>query len=652
MANPLLRLRDLDDDAFRARYDIDRFTATVLSNRFRYLVHHMCSKLLTHAFSPIIRDSADLSGTLSGPAALGFPMAAVSETLPLFYGSIPDAVRITLEEYGIERLAPGDMVIVNDYYRVGTHLNDVCSIRPVFHGGNLIGAVTIRAHMLDMGGIAAGGFECTKRDVYEDGLCLPPILLYSRGEPVASTFKLLFDNTRFAPMIVPDLRTVFHSLELGERLLIETIEKYGLAAYTGAIRYVEDAAAEAMGEALQRLPDGDYHGEEWLDSDGLPGSEQYCVRVRIRKVADRAEFDFRGSSPATRTAVNCSWADVKSGIAIALKYLIDPKNPVTSGTLRNIDAVVPPDTLLNASPPHACHFYWEPVQAIIYAIFSALNPVLGPDSWGSNDWGGLAHRIEGSYPDGTPLQPIHTDAGGAAWGATRHGDGDSSQQMVTMNMLASGVEAAEHPGCPALHLRLDYVPDSGGPGANRGGVANIFDDLFRLPASHRIQQFHVRRPPGGGGVNGGRAGLLGGVWLWDGNAYIGPGAREPGLSITDPLYAEARVMSGVVDPKTGQVDPGGEYVFVTEKVPAGAGSVIRTLTMGGGGWGEPLTRDPARVLIDVRDGYVSISGAARDYGVVILGDPDRDPEGLRVDEAATLACRDRYRCIQSGSEAG
>ena len=639
VAAPPVRLRDLDDDDFRARYDCDRFTATVLSNRFRYLVHHMCSELLTHAFSPIIRDSADLSGTLSGPASLGFPMAAVSETLPLFYGSIPDAVRITLEEYGIDRLVPGDLVMVNDYYRVGTHLNDVCNIRPVFFEGELIGAVTIRAHMLDMGGVAAGGFECTKRDVYEDGLRLPPILLYSAGEMVPSTFKLLFANTRYPSMIVPDLRTMFHSLELGERLVLETIHKYGLAAYVGAIRYAEDAAAEGMGEALKRLPDGDYAGAEWLDSDGLADSDEYCVRVRIRKVADRAEFDFRGSSPATRTAVNCSWADVKTAIAIALKFLIDPKNPVNSGTLRNIDAVVPPDTLLNPSPPHACQFYWEPVQAIIYAIFSALNPVLGPDAWASSDWGGLLHRVEGHHPDGTPIAPYHGSGGGAAWGATRHADGDSSQQMIFLNMLSGGVEAAETAGCASLRLRSDYLPDSGGPGANRGGAANVHDTIWRYPASHRIQQLHVRRPPGGGGVNGGNAGLLGAVWIWDGSKDVAPGELTPGLSVEHPLYAEARAMSGMIDSQSNQIDPHGEYVVVQGMVPAAAGSVLRTLTMGGGGWGDPLTRDPDRVLIDVRDGYVSIAGAARDYGVVIVGDPDKDPEGLRVDEDSTSLLR-------------
>src|SRR5262245_56705515 len=270
-------LRDLDESEFEARYGCDRFTATVLAHRFRYVVAHMANEFRFHAFSPIIRDAADLCGMMSGPPAMGFPMAAVSETLPLFYGSIPDAVRIALEEYGLDRLVPGDTVVVNDYYRVGTHLNDACCIRPVFHEGELVGAMTIRAHVLDMGGRVAGGWDARKSSSYEDGLRLPPTLLFSAGEPVRSAFALLYDNTRLGRLIVPDLKTEYRALELGERLLLESIEKYGLQAYLGALRYVCDVAAERMQVALGALPDGTYVGEHSIDGDGLPDSPDYFV---------------------------------------------------------------------------------------------------------------------------------------------------------------------------------------------------------------------------------------------------------------------------------------------------------------------------------------------------------------------------------------
>ncbi len=177
----MARLRDLTDQEFLATYGCDRFTSTVMTNRFRYVVAHMANQVRTHAFSPVIRDASDMCALLSGPPALGFPMAAVSETMPLFYGSIPDAVRITMEEYGLDELEPGDVILVNDYYRVGTHLNDACCIRPVFRDGEIVGAATIRAHFADMGGIVMGGFEAAKRTSWEDGLRIPPTLLFSGG---------------------------------------------------------------------------------------------------------------------------------------------------------------------------------------------------------------------------------------------------------------------------------------------------------------------------------------------------------------------------------------------------------------------------------------------------------------------------------------
>src|SRR5580658_4002824 len=180
-------LRDMTGEEFELRYGSDRFTATVLANRFRYVVAHMSNQFRWHAFSTFIRDAADLCGTLSGPPSLGYPMAAVSETVPLFYGSIPDAIRIVLEEYGVDRLVPGDTLIVNDYFRVGTHLNDACCIRPVFHGGAIVGAVSIRAHLLDVGGSVFGGWSVTTRSTYQNGLRLPPMLLYSAGKPVPTT---------------------------------------------------------------------------------------------------------------------------------------------------------------------------------------------------------------------------------------------------------------------------------------------------------------------------------------------------------------------------------------------------------------------------------------------------------------------------------
>jgi N-methylhydantoinase B len=159
-------------------------------------------------------------------------------------------------------------------------------------------------------------------------------------------------------------------------------------------------------------------------------------------------------------------------------------------------------------------------------------------------------------------------------------------------------------------------------------------------ADFRFQDFHVKRPIAGGGVYGGRAGALGVSWLWDG-FHTDFGARPDFLPLTtkDPIYEKAVPQVGMIDPATNQADPDGDYVCAYRPTPASKGSTVRFLTCGGGGWGDPLERDPERVKVDVRDEYITIEGAARDYGVVIAGDPIHDPEGLRVNTEATEALR-------------
>src|SRR5262249_10424799 len=220
--------------------------------------------------------------------------------------------------------------------------------------------------------------ELTKRTIYEDGLRLPPTLLYAAEQPVEATFNLVYANSRAGDIIIPDLRTQCAALAHADRLLTEMVDRYGVDAYVRTVRYVCDASAEAMGDALTALPDGVYEGEDFLDGDGLADSPEYCVRARITKVGDRAEIDLRGSSGPSRTSINCTWADVKTGVSMALKFLLDPHAIITDGTLRNVDVIVPERSIMNAMPPTACQYYWEVVMTIEHAIYRALNPVLGP----------------------------------------------------------------------------------------------------------------------------------------------------------------------------------------------------------------------------------------------------------------------------------
>ena len=627
-------LRTLTDDDLVARYGCDRFTSTILSSRLQYIISHICNKLLTTAFSPIIRDFHDFTATVSGGPSLEYLTPAVAQTLPVFFGSMRDAVANSVEEFGVHNLQEGDLLICNDPYRAGTHPNDMCFMRPVFVDGEIVSVLSIRAHMLDIGGPVPGGFSGTKRDVYENGLVVPPMLLFHRNRPVRPTFSVVLDNARFGGLLMPDMQSIFLALKLGEDLIRDTIDRYGLAAFHGSIRYACDASAERARHALRELPDGIYEGVDYLDCDGADAAREYRVAVKITKRGDRAEVDFSGTSEQGRTSLNSCWPDTKTAVSLALKALLDPCSPYTSAFLRDIDIVVPSGTLISAEPPAAAMFYWEPILTVYSAILNALNDALGTRAQAAPSRGTHVHHVV-SPPDApvpwmTALNPV------GGWGANDAGDADSGQMSISMNFFGVDIETVEA-DIPVVHLRKEYLTDTAGAGRYRGGAGTI-EDTYWPTAVHHFMTAPRTKTPNGQGALGGTAGGAFGIWSWSDYRLDGQN-----LSILDvaPALRDSTPISGMMDSRTHELDEAGEFFHwgAQDPWPTTPNSLWRTRSDGGGGWGDPFDRDPTSVARDVRDGYVSVTGAERDYGVIVTGDPETDPEGVAVDVDATAACR-------------
>jgi N-methylhydantoinase B len=565
----------------------------------------------------------------------------VSNSLALFLGTMGDAVRNTIEEYGPENVKPGDIIIANDPYRVGNHVNDVCFIRPIFDGDVLISFVTIRAHQLDMGGTVPAGFSATKRNSYENGLAIGPTLLYANDKPIRSTFNFIFDNARFAQLLFPDIKSIYQALLLAERLILESVGRYGVKAYLGAIDYTCDASAEAMSNALlEKIPDGVYEAEEGIDADGIDDTITYRLKLRIAKQGDRVECDLSGTSEQARTCINAAAADVKTAIAVGIKMLIDQTTPFNAGAFRNIDVVVPPGTICSATPPDGAIFlYWESTMPVLQAVYRALSGVLGVEGVGG-DYGSLMiHNANGLTPDGTPWATV-AECGGehGPWGATKAGDGDSYTVAQLLNNVDPATEAIEA-SSPVVVLRKEYAADTAGPGDNRGGAAIRRDTLFLHDAEHWSSPLHTKAPSGVGAYAGGD-GTPQACWMFPPEEFDIRETQEL-LGTGVEVYAGSRPIGGVLDPQTKYLDAEGEYFYfastpIWRTTPR---TIFRYQTGGGGGWGDALTRDPERVLRDVRDEYISIEGAYRDYGVVVSGDPKRHPEKLKLDLDATTKRR-------------
>jgi N-methylhydantoinase B len=633
---PPTLIRELTNEEFAARYGCDRFTATVLASRYGYIVEHMCSRLLTAAFSPILRDFYDFAATLTSPPDRGYETPAMSASILLFTGTMTDSVRNTVEEYGLARLEPGDVIVANDPYRNGTHVNDLLFTRPVFAGDRLAGFVNMKAHQLDMGGSVPGGFSLAKRNVYENGLVLAPRALFKAGRPVDETFSAIFDNVRFGEILAPDILTAVAELELGERLLAESVERYGIDAVLGAMTYVCDASAERMAVGLAAIPDGDWIGEDAADCDAVADDEEYVVRVRISKRGGRAEVDFSGTSRQARSAMNATALDAKTSVGVAFKSIFDPQGWFTSGTTRPIDILLPEGTVISALPPDGAVFaYWEQSQVILAALLRALAQAVGEGAIAGDHGSADIHNANGLLADGSPwISAAQVGGEIGPYGANRHGDADSQMLSYQANGIGVAVEAIES-GAPVVVLRHEIVPDSAGPGRFRGGAAMLRDSLWLTGAQHHLMSLRYKRPPGFG-VNGGGDGATGGIWLWD------AGEQPAALSSSGPLpYADATPIGGVLDPDSHEPSRDGVYHYPFRRPfwETAPGALLRYVNCAGGGWGDPLERDPEAVKRDVRDGYVTSEGAAHSYGVVVSGDPEHDPEGIAVDLEATATLR-------------
>lgn len=630
-------LRELTDEQFRARYHADRFTAAILSSRMRYVVKHMSTGLMTTAFSIILRDWYDFAATISGPRETNYAMSAGSDSLSIFILTMPEGIRNTIEEFGLDNIRPGDVIVTNDPYRVGLHVNDVAFIRPVFHQGRIVSFVALRAHQLDMGGSVPGGFSGTKKSVMDTGLVIPPTLLYRDDQPVQATFNLIFENTRFGSLLLPDIKSTYQCLLLGERLLLESIERYGVDAYLGAIRYSCDVAADAMREAIRtRIPDGVYVGEDALDADGIDDTREYRVAVRLTKHGDDLEIDFSGTSPEARTSINCGPLDVKAAVGVALKVLLEHRTPLSSGLYRNVDIVLPPGTFCSARPMQGTIFmYWEPSLAILGAIYRALEHALGEDAIAGECGSMMIHNASGLTPDGTPWLTVAICGGEhGPWGGTKVGDGDSYTVVPTGNNIDPATEATESE-VPVVVMRKDYLIDTAGAGRHRGGAAVRKDTLWLAAGDHIPTPLHAKTPSGIG-VYGGKSGTTQACWMFPPEAFDVRRERRL-LPAGDEICAQSSAAAGMLDERTRRLDANGRYFYYgAQPVWKGqVGTTMRFVTGGGGGWGDPLTRDPERVKQDVRDEYVSIAAAFEHYGVAIRGDPQKAPEALVVDQEAT-----------------
>jgi len=521
---------------------VDPVSLEVFRNLLVSVAEEMGVALGRTAFSPNIKERKDYSCALFDPQGR---MVAQAAHIPVHLGSMPASVKCALEGFDLE---PGDIVILNDPYQGGTHLNDVTLVAPVFHGGTLVGFVANRGHHADIGGMAPGSLPIST-ELFQEGFIIPPLKLARRGQLNPEVIALFCRNSRTPDERKGDLSAQIAACRTGERRLLEVVERYGWETVREHMSALLDYSERLTRSAIREIPDGDYTFRDVMDDDGA-GTEDVPIQVTVRVRGDEMEFDFTGTAPQVRGCINTPVAVVVSAVLYVVRCVIGEHVPANEGILRPLRVVVPEGCLLNPRPPAAvAGGNVETSQRIVDVVLGALAQVL-PDRVPAASQGTMNNVLVGGHD---PIRNrgfayYETLAGGM--GARPGKDGISGIHTHMTNTMNTPVEALEL-AYPLRVRRYRLREGTGGAGKYRGGDGIIRDLEFLCPAVVTVLSERRRHRPYG---------------LWGG---------EPGQPGENILYRggteEVRL-----PPKTiVRVEPG---------------DILSIRTPGGGGWGRPEER--------------------------------------------------------------
>ncbi|MBI4523831.1 MAG: hydantoinase B/oxoprolinase family protein, partial [Deltaproteobacteria bacterium] len=464
---------------------------------------------------------------------------------------------------------------------------------PAFFKGELVGFCGSIAHKSDLGGPMPGSCWGKATEIFSEGLHLPPVRFYRRGRPIDEVQAIIGANSRTPESVLGDIRGQLGTARLGERRVGELMEKYGRENVLNCAEELSRIAEQKVRQAVSQWKDGVYEAERFLDDDGIDLGRPIRIHVQTKKEGNRIFFDFAQSADQVKGPANVRPPLVRAACAYCLIALIDPQLPVNEGLLRVIDFKVRDGSLLNPRYPAPLSTYNPAVSAIIDAVFETLSETV-PDRKRADGCGSGSITIGGRKPgsDSSYIQyEIICGGGGGRLGK----DGDSGISVNHLNSKIAPVEIVESE-FPVRLLRYDLIKESGGVGCYRGGLGIVREYLILEDAKLMLRSSKHQIPPSG--IDGGKPGRQGIVSV------------NPGTEKEERLPARC------------------EYSLKK-------GDVLRIERPGGGGLGDPLDRNPTKVLRDVEDGYLSLENALKDYGVVIR----RRERFFEVDTVATESHR-------------
>jgi N-methylhydantoinase B len=558
---------------------IDVVTLSVLRGRLEEVADEMDVTLFRTAFNPVIAEARDACHGIYHPHT-GETLIQGKSGLPIFVGAMSFAVKTIIDK--IERdgdLADGDVYVMNDPYRGGTHLNDFKLVTPVFFEGKVVCYLASAAHWTDVGGNVPGNFNAGARESFQEGVLIPPTKL-ARGFKLRDEIVAILTSISRTPTnCFGDVRGQISALQLGTERMKEILRDYGETILSSAFEELRERAASLTRVAIRALPDGTYKYDDYLDNDGFT-DEKIRIAVDVTIAGENITFDFSRTSKAVTGPLNISYPTTVAACYVAIKHLF-PDVVANSGCLVPVRIVVPEDSLLNVKHPKPLCGYTETVARIVDVIFGAVAQA-APEIANGLPHGTInAISISGSHPAGDSWVFFLFFGGGLGGSPVSDGLNNGSPPIGTATMPPAEILESRY---PVLFRQWALQPDSGGAGYHRGGLGAHYEiELLAERALYSHFGDRTRSQPGG--IAGGHAAAGSRVEMERDGAFHGL-----------PL--------------------GGKLVGA----PLQKGQRIRLETPGGGGYGPPEKRDPKKIERDIRLGYVSRKAAEQDYPG--LGSPE------------------------------
>ncbi len=573
---------------------IDPITAEIIGNALNTVAAEMAITIHRTARSPIANETKDFATAVYDAQGR---MITHPQGSPVLLGSCKWTVDAILRDFA-EDLHHGDLIVNNDPFSGGSHLGDMTLAMPILYRDRLVLFPATRQHQADSGGggTRPGGFNPRAMEVWQESLRLTPLRIGEDGRLREDLVDWLMANCRYREWFSGDIQAMIASCRVAERRIVELLDRYGEAAVLGAVDYALDYAERRFREEIARWPDGTYTAETYFDGDGAYTLD-VGIRVAVTVAGDSLTIDFSGSSPQVRGFANSPLPNTWAWLCIALGSMIDESIPKNEGIFRPVRIIAPEGSVVNATEPVATGYATicpgsEVAEVVTLALAQAI-----PDRVGATWDKKPKFSLFGTDPrSGRPYLSLNFVAQLSGDGATRGHDGWGGLPVSKGGMTYTTVEMSETQ-YPHLIEEHEYVTDLAGPGQWRGG--NGVRTVQRMV-----------------GHEGTAAAI---VW----------GNRHPSRGLCGGRAAAPnRVIFRYGSPDETEI-PGGRALELRLRPE----ERICTVRGGGGGWGDPLARDPAAVREDVLDELVSVEAARRDYGVVL------DPASLAVDAAATAALR-------------